>query len=151
MPDSAMTQPEGPGWGSAPQTPTPQPWPPEYSAPPWAAQHGPTYGPPTSQHREATLTKAILALVASGPAPGGLLLSSVVPLRFFGAVVPMVSEDAFDGMAERTTCEPAPHVTADVSVLCRADDPAWYGVVRFTGTDGSFDLITVGDTQGSIP
>lgn len=135
---------------------------------------------------------AILALVASGLALGGLVLSSIVPLLFFGlftaflgegidegsfvdgaitytgrvelaadgsvsgpalagAVVPMVSQDAYDGMAERTSCDSVPHVTADVSVLCRADDPAWYGVVRFTGTDGSFELIAVGDTQGSIP
>ncbi len=135
---------------------------------------------------------AILALVASGLALGGLVLSSIVPILFFGlfaavggegfdegsfvdgattylgrvelaadgsvsgpalagAIVPMVSEDSYDGMAERTSCDPVPHVTADVSVLCRADDPAWYGVVRFTGTDGTFQLITVGDTQGSIP
>ncbi len=39
----------------------------------------------------------------------------------------------------------------DVSALCRADDPTWYGIVRFTSTDGSFQVITVSPDGESFP
>lgn len=66
-------------------------------------------------------------------------------------VVDMVSDGFDDGMAERTSCDPVAHVAKDVSVLCRASDPSWYGVVRFTDDTGAFEILGIGDTQGSVP
>jgi hypothetical protein len=67
------------------------------------------------------------------------------------AVVPMVSEGFEDGMAERTSCDPVARVAKDVSVLCRASDPTWYGIVRFTDDAGGFEVIGTGSTQGQVP
>lgn len=77
---------------------------------------------------------------------------SVAGPTLAGAVVPLVSgpdEDA--DMAERVSCDAVPRVAAGTSVLCRASDPDWFGIVRFTGTDGSFDVVTVGDDGWSTP
>ena len=67
------------------------------------------------------------------------------------AVVPMVSEGFEDGMAERTSCDAVAHVAQDVSVLCRASDPTWYGIVRFTDDQGGFEVVATGSTQGQVP
>ena len=189
-----MTQPEGPAWGAAPQAPTPQPWPPEHPAPPWAGQPAPPqwptaqgyapWAPPPVPRRDSTRTMAIIALVTSGLALGGLVLSSIVPLLFFGlfaavggealdegsfpslgtsyggevapaadgsvagpalaaAVTRLVQDDGTVEPGTRLSCDPVPRVAGGVSVLCRADDPAWFGIVRFTSTDGSFQVVTV--------
>ena len=38
-----------------------------------------------------------------------------------------------------------------MSALCRADNPTWYGIVRFTNGDGSFQVITVSPDGESFP
>lgn len=128
---------------------------------------------------------AIIALVASGLALGGLVLSSIVPLFFFGlfaalggeaiddgsfvpslstsyggevapaadgsvagpalaaAVTQLVQGDGTSYPGTRLSCDPVPHVAGGVSVLCRAGDPSWFGIVRFTNSDGSFQVVTV--------
>ena len=111
-----MTRPEGPAGGSAPEPSTPQPWPSENQAPPWAVQPAPPQW--LAQH---------------GPFQGPA-----------AATAPQLVPD--DGSADLGTglsCDPVPHVAGGVSVLCRASDPSWLGIVRFTSTDGSFQVISV--------
>lgn len=68
-----------------------------------------------------------------------------------GAVAELVQEDAGEDLAGRVSCDPVAHVAGDVSALCRASDPTWYGIVHFTGTDGSFEVITVSPDGESFP
>jgi hypothetical protein len=62
-----------------------------------------------------------------------------------GAVAELVADN---DLAGRLTCDPVARVGDDVSVLCRATDPTWYGIVRFSGSDGTFDVITMGGPDG---
>ncbi len=75
---------------------------------------------------------------------------SVTGTTLAAAVTALASDNGLDGMAGRVTCDPVPHVGGDVSVLCRATDPAWYGIVRFSGSDGSFDVLTMGGPDASF-
>jgi hypothetical protein len=72
---------------------------------------------------------------------------SVAGPTLAGAVVEVASVGPEDDLAGRVSCDPVPRVAADVSVLCRADDPRWYGIVRFTDADGSFDVVMVGPDE----
>jgi len=76
---------------------------------------------------------------------------SVAGPSLAAAVIPMVSEGFEDGMAEPTGCDPVPHVAKGVSVLCRASEPTWYGIVRFTDDHGGFEVVATGSTQGQVP
>ncbi len=81
--------------------------------------------------------------------PGGRVLpagdGSVAGSTLAGAVAELVADN---DLAGRLTCDPVARVGDDVSVLCRATDPTWYGIVRFSGSDGTFDVITVGGPDG---
>jgi len=77
------------------------------------------------------------------PAADGSIAGSTLST----AVVELVADG---GLAGRVTCDPVAHVGNDVSVLCRATDPAWYGIVRFSGSDGSFDVLTMGGQDASF-
>ena len=76
---------------------------------------------------------------------------SVAGPTLAAAVTPLVLDDAGEDLGERLSCDAVPHVAGGVSALCRADDPAWYGIVRFTDTDGSFQVITVSPEGESLP
>ena len=75
---------------------------------------------------------------ADGSVAGSTLATAVVDLVVDG------------GLAGRVTCDPVARVGDEVSVLCRATDPTWYGIVRFSGSDGSFDVLTMGGADGPM-
>lgn len=52
-------------------------------------------------------------------------------------------DDPFLPPPGEVTCDAAPRVARDTSVLCRADVDGWYGIVRFTDDDGSFEVLSV--------
>jgi len=68
---------------------------------------------------------------------------SVAGPTLAAAVTELVQDDPGADLAGRVSCDPVPHVSGGVSTLCRATDPSWFGIVRFTGTDGSFQVISV--------
>jgi hypothetical protein len=148
--------------------------------------------PPPPPRADSTRTIAIVALVVSGVTMLGVVVTTLAPLLFFGAlsfgaagfgdvvddgslmssnasysggkvspaadgsvagstlagaVVELVADG---GLAGRVTCDPVAHVGNDVSVLCRATDPAWFGIVRFSASDGSFDVLTMGGSDSSF-
>lgn len=49
------------------------------------------------------------------------------------------------------SCDAAPTVTRDLSVLCRADVDRWYGIVRFTDAFGSFEVLSVESPSWGMP
>ncbi len=76
---------------------------------------------------------------------------SVAGPALAAAVTQLVQDDTGQDLGERLSCDAVPHVAGGVSALCRADDPAWYGIVRFTNSDGSFQVITVSPEGESFP
>ncbi len=198
-----MTQPGAPDYAPQPQPHVPDIWP---STPPqpqaaqvWPAQPGPfpprlQGQPPLAPQSDSTRTIAIIALVVSGLTLLGMVVMTIAPFLFFGAlafgavssfgdvidegslmssgttylggkvspaadgsvagstlagaVVTLVSDDGLGGMEGRVTCDPVDRVGDEVSTLCRATDPTWYGIVRFSGSDGSFDVISMGGAEG---
>jgi len=76
---------------------------------------------------------------------------SVAGPTLAAAVTQLVQDDTGQDLGERLSCDAVPHVAGGVSALCRADDPAWYGIVRFTNSDGSFQVITVSPEGESFP
>ena len=93
-------------------------------------------GPLTSSN--ASYSGGEVTPAADGSVAGSTLATAVVELVADG------------GQAGRVTCDPVVHVGDDVSVLCRATDPTWFGIVRFSGSDGSFEVITTGGPDGSF-
>jgi hypothetical protein len=75
---------------------------------------------------------------------------SVAGATLAAAVTRLAKDDGMEP-AGPLSCDPVPRVAGGVSVLCRAADPAWFGIVRFTSTDGSFQLITVGADGDPVP
>lgn len=198
-----MTDPGGSAPEGAPQTQTPQPWPPVEQVPPpwspqpgppqWLAQQGVAPWPQQPARRDSTRTMAVVALVLSGVALFGLAMTTVGPLLAFGlfasvagegfdegtmfpsvgtsyggevtpaadgsvtgpalaaAVTELVQNDFGDELGLQLSCDPVAHVEGGVSALCRADGPTWYGIVRFTDGDGSFQVITVSPDGESFP
>lgn len=72
--------------------------------------------------------------------PGG----TVPAARLTSAVRDVLGEgDPFLPPPGEVTCDAAPRVARDASVLCRADVDGWYGIVRFTNGDGAFEVISV--------
>ncbi|MFL6175158.1 MAG: hypothetical protein ACJ715_00795 [Ornithinibacter sp.] len=65
-----------------------------------------------------------------------------------GAVGELVADHGLGGMADRVRWDPVPRVADEASVLCRATHPSWFGIVRFSGSDGSFDVMTMGGPDG---
>jgi hypothetical protein len=76
---------------------------------------------------------------------------SVAGPTLAGAVVELVADNGLEGMSDRVSCDPVAHVGDDASVLCRATDPTWFGIVRFSGSDGSFDVLSMGGPDGPMP
>jgi hypothetical protein len=76
---------------------------------------------------------------------------SVAGSTLAAAVTELVQDDAGEDLAGRASCDPVPHVAGGVSVLCRANDPTWYGIVRFTSTDGSFQVVSVSPDGEPLP
>jgi hypothetical protein len=199
MTDLGGSAPEG-----APQTQSPQPWPPEqigqpsWSLPPsgppqWLAQQGVAPWPQQPARRDSTRTMAVVALVLSGIALFGMAMTTIGPLLAFGlfasvagegfdegtmfpsvgtsyggavtpaadgsvtgpalaaAVTELMENDFGDELGLQLSCDPVPHVEGGVSALCRADNPTWYGIVRFTNGGGSFQVITVSPDGESFP
>jgi hypothetical protein len=67
------------------------------------------------------------------------------------AVTDVIHDDTGEDLAGRVSCDPVSSVAGGVSVLCRAEDPTWYGIVRFTSPDGTFQITTVSTDGESFP
>ena len=100
-----MTDPGGSAPEGAPQTQTPQPWPPVEQVPPpwspqpgppqWLAQQGVAPWPPPPARRDSTRTMAVVALVLSGVALFGMAMTTMGPLIAFG-LFSSVAGEGFD-------------------------------------------------------
>lgn len=59
------------------------------------------------------------------------------------------ARDAGDvhGSPATIRCDDVPEVARDVSVLCRDTGARWFAVIRFTGGDGSFVVLTMNELE----
>lgn len=60
-------------------------------------------------------------------------------------------DDPFLPPIENITCDPAPPVSADVSVLCRAGAGEGWVIVRFTDATGEFEAVVVPGEDMMMP
>jgi hypothetical protein len=60
-------------------------------------------------------------------------------------------DDPFLPPVEQITCDAAPRVARDVSVLCRAAPDQWYFIVRFVDGSGGFEVMAVEDYEDWMP
>ena len=84
-----------------------------------------------------------VATAPGGTVPAAALTSAVRDVLGVG--------DPYLPPPGEVTCDAAPRVARDASVLCRADVDGWYGIVRFTDGDGSFELLSVHGPDWSGP